>query len=59
MRANRYDSEIIYDRMYRVDWFNDEYEDTEFLVATSESEAEEMAEERIPEDAIITNVRVA
>ena len=56
---NRYESEIIYDRMYRVDWFNDQYEDTELLVACSESEAEEMAEELIPEDAIITNVRVA
>ena len=60
-RTNRYSDEGFIDREreYRVDWFNEEYEDTEFVTAYDESEAEEMAMGMIPEDAIITNVSVA
>ena len=44
---------------YRIDWVNEEYEDTEFVNAYDESDAEEKAWELIPEDARITAIRVA
>ena len=59
-RANNYDNDFAdNERKYRVDWFNSEYEDTEFVTAYSESEAEEIAIDMIPTDAIITSIRVA
>lgn len=60
-RANRYSDEGFIDREreYRVDWINSEFEDTEFITASDEEEAEELAMDRIPADAIIINVRVA
>ena len=44
---------------YVIDWHNSEYEDCEFIEAENEEEAYEKAEEILPEDAIIDDVRVA
>ena len=44
---------------YVIDWHNSEYEDCEFIEAENEEEAYEKAEEILPDDAIIDNVRVA
>ena len=46
-------------REYVVDWHNEEFEDCEFIEAENEEEAAEKAEEILPEDAVIDDVRVA
>lgn len=46
-------------KVYFIDWHNEEYEDSEIIEAENEEEAYEKAEEILPEDAVIDDVRVA
>lgn len=55
--ASEYEEEKT--REYIIDWHNEEFEDCEFLEAENEEEAREKAEEILPEDAVIDEIRVA
>ena len=55
-RWSNYNDEFVDSRLYKVAWYNEEFEDIELVTAFDEGEAEELAEKLIPEDAIITAV---
>ena len=54
-----YGDDYMEEKMYQVDWFTDKYEDSEFIKAVDEEEAEYKAMDLLPEDAVITSVRLA
>ena len=47
------------ERAFYIYWHNEEYEDIETIEADTEEEAAEKAEEILPEDAVIDEIRVA
>ena len=54
--SNGYSNDFVDSRLYKVSWYNEEFEDIELVTAFDESEAEQLAEKLIPEDAVITAI---